>query len=150
MFNLVPWKQTARDELDTFRREVNGMFDRFFGGFEVAPFEKRNFVPTLDLSENEKEYVVKMELAGIEAKDIDICLLNDVLTIKGEKKEEKEEKGETFHRVERSCGIFSRSIRLPGVVKEKEINASFKDGLLKVSLPKSEAAITKKIEVKTT
>ncbi|MBF0477085.1 MAG: Hsp20/alpha crystallin family protein, partial [Deltaproteobacteria bacterium] len=82
-------------------------------------------------------------------KDIDICLLNDVLTIKGEKKEEKEEKGETFHRVERSCGIFSRSIRLPGGVKEKEINASFKDGLLKVSLPKSEAAITKKIEVKT-
>ncbi len=90
---------------------------------------------------------MKAEVPGLEAKDIDISLSNDVLTIKGTKEQEKEEKEENYHRIERSYGSFSRSIRLPREVQGDKIKANYKNGVLKITLPKSGEAREIKIKV---
>jgi HSP20 family protein len=100
------------------------------------------------VSETEDTLVVKAEIPGMDAKDIDISLANDVLTIKGEKKQEKEEKDENYHRVERSYGAFSRTIRLPVDVQNDKIKANHRDGVLKITLPKSKKAKSKEIKIK--
>jgi HSP20 family protein len=92
--------------------------------------------------------VVKAEVPGMEPKDIDISLSDGVLTIKGEKKQEKEEKEADYHLVERSYGAFTRLVRLPKEVQSEKISASYKDGILKVTLPKSEEAKKKEIKIK--
>lgn len=124
--------------------------DRFFTGLwpsDLLEYEKE-WIPAFDVTENEREYVIKGELPGIESKDLDISLLDGILTVKGEKKQEKEEKEENYHRVERHYGSFSRSFRVPENVKTDELDASYKDGVLKLTLPKTEEATAKKIEVK--
>jgi HSP20 family protein len=107
-----------------------------------------DFATALDVAETDKTVEVRMDAPGIKAADIDIRLNNNVLTISGEKKEEKEEKGKTYHRVERSVGTFSRSITLPCPVNEDKIDAQYRDGVLTVTLPKTEEAKTRKIQVK--
>jgi HSP20 family protein len=91
---------------------------------------------------------VKAEVPGLEPKDIDISLSDGLLTIKGEKKQEREEKEENYHLVERSYGSFARSIRLPNEVQSDKIDASYKNGVLKIVLPKSEEAKKKEIKIK--
>jgi HSP20 family protein len=103
--------------------------------------------PAVDVSENDKEIIVKAELPGLAAEDLDISLSRGVLTIKGEKKFEEEEKKDNYHRIERSYGAFARSITLPSEVKEDQITAKCDKGVLTVTLPKEEASKTKKIEV---
>jgi HSP20 family protein len=94
--------------------------------------------------------VIKAEVPGMEAKDIDISLAGDVLTIKGEKKSEREEKKENYHLVERTYGSFSRSLKLPSAVDADKIEASYKQGVLTVSCPKKEEVKPKAIEIKAT
>ena len=140
----------------SFQREMNKLFDDFFGGFDLspwAPLERRAataFNPRVDVSETGKEIKVSVELPGMDEKDIDVSLTRDTLTIKGEKKEEKEEKGEGYYRAERSYGSFTRSIPLPVEVDTDKVQAAFKKGVLDITLPKSAKAIqeTKKIPVK--
>jgi len=136
-------------ELERMRREMDRLWDSFF---EERPRrrveEVGEWLPSLDLSETKNDLVVKAELPGIDPKDIDISLANDVLTIKGEKKQEKEEKEEDYHLIERSYGAFTRSIRLPREVQSDKINASYKNGILRVTLPKSEEAKKKEIKIK--
>ena len=148
MSNLVPWRR--RDELTGFRREMDRLFDRFFEGW---PFrlsaEVGGWAPSVDVSETAKEVIVKAELPGMDPKDVDVTVRGDVLSLRGERKKEEEEKGENFHRVERSYGTFSRSIRLPAEVDADKVKATYKDGVLNISLPKTKAASVKKIEVKT-
>jgi len=106
-------------------------------------------VPTsFDVSQTEKELIVKAEVPGMDKKDININLSDGLLTISGEKKQEKEEENEKYHFVERSYGKFSRTMRLPAEVETDKADATYKDGVLKVTLPKSEATKPKKIEVK--
>ena len=105
-------------------------------------------VPPLDVSETEENILVKVEVPGIEPKDIDISISGDTLTIKGEKKSEKEEKGRNYHFMERSCGSFSRSVGLPTSVKFEQVKAEYKKGILEITLPKSEKSKIKKIPVK--
>ena len=126
------------------------MFDRFFNDLALPGFsgEERVVVPAFDVSETEKEYVISGEIPGMDAKDIDISLSDRRLTVKGEKKEEKEEKNENYHRVERHYGSFERSFRIPERVKTDELDATYKDGILKLTLPKAEVSEVKKIEVK--
>jgi HSP20 family protein len=126
------------------------MFDRFFNDLPVPSFfgEERVVVPAFDISETEKEYVISGEIPGMDAKDIDISLSDGRLTVKGEKKHEKEEKNENYHRVERHYGSFERSFRIPERVKTDELDATYKDGILKLTLPKAEVSEVKKIEVK--
>jgi HSP20 family protein len=106
------------------------------------------WTPAVDITEKDDEYLVKVELPGVEKNDVQITLESNILTVKGEKKQEKEEKGENYHRMERSYGSFQRSFTLPTTVKSDKIDASFKDGVLSIRLPKSEEAKPKLIEVK--
>ena len=152
---LVRWRPTR--DLPTFptdilsiQRETNRMFNGFFRG---SAWDEDTLVPTswtasVDVAEHDNEYVVKVELPGVSKDDVNITLQDNVLTIRGEKKEEKETKESCYHRVERSYGSFQRSFRLPTTVKSDKVDASYKDGILTISLPKVEEAKPKQIEVK--
>ena len=114
-------------------------FDRHFGNRWLSDVfgEEQEFVPAFDVAETEKEYVIKGDIPGIDAKDLDISLLDGILTIKGEKKHEKEDKGENYHKVERHYGSFERSFRIPERDKTDKLDATYKDGILKLTLPKA-------------
>ncbi len=150
---ITIWKPvtelTPFREFERMRRDMDRLWDSFF---EVAPRrrgeERGEWLPSLDVSETKNELVVKAEVPGMDAKDIDISLSDGVLTIKGEKKQEKEEKEADYHLVERSYGAFTRSIQLPKEVQGDKIHASYKDGILRVTLPKSEEAKKKDIKIK--
>ena len=103
--------------------------------------------PSLDISEDEKSVLVSAELPGVRQEDLDIRLHHGLLTIKGEKRFEEEQKEENYHRIERSYGSFSRSVRLPSAVREDDVEATFKDGVLKLTLPKSAEGGAKKIAI---
>ncbi|MDD2219279.1 MAG: Hsp20/alpha crystallin family protein [Desulfoplanes sp.] len=103
--------------------------------------------PALDISEDEKNITVKAEIPGMEPKDIDISMANGMLIIKGEKKFEDEKKKENYHRIERSYGSFYRSLPLSAGIKEEAIKAQYDKGILTITLPKSEVAKAKKIEI---
>ncbi|MFB3886004.1 MAG: Hsp20/alpha crystallin family protein [Thermodesulfobacteriota bacterium] len=128
---------------------MDRLWDSFFeGGLVRKTKEEGQWLPSLDVSETKSDLVVKAELPGIDPKGIDISLNEGVLTIKGEKRQEKEEKEEGYHLVERSYGSFVRSIRLPREIQSDKINASYKNGVLKITLPKSEEAKKKEIKIK--
>jgi HSP20 family protein len=126
------------------------MFDLFFNDVGLTDlFNKEDtLMPVIDISETEKEYVVTGEIPGVDAKDLDVTLTDGILTIKGEKKQENEEREENYHRIERHYGSFERSFRIPEKVKTDKLNATYKDGVFKLSLPKAEVVEAKKIEVK--
>jgi len=128
---------------------MDRLWDSFFEGRPTRrASEEGEWLPSLDVSETKGDLVVKAELPGIDPKNIDISLNEGVLTIKGEKRREKEEKEEGYHLVERSYGSFTRSIRLPREIQNEKINASYKNGILKITLAKSEEAKKKEIKIK--
>ncbi|MCX5886891.1 MAG: Hsp20/alpha crystallin family protein [Proteobacteria bacterium] len=143
---LVPWKPF--DEFTTFRREMDRLWDRFFSERPALDMLEKGWEPTMDITETKSDLIVKAELPGIDPKEIDISLTGDTLTIKGEKQQEKEEKEENYYRIERSYGIFSRTIKLPMSVQNDRIKASYQHGVLKITLPKSEEAKQKQIKIK--
>ncbi|TAJ35162.1 MAG: Hsp20/alpha crystallin family protein, partial [Nitrospirae bacterium] len=106
------------------------------------------WAPLVDIVEDEKEYLIKAELPEVKKEDVKVTVQDDVLTITGERKYEKEEKGKKYHRVERAYGSFERSFTLPEDADGAKVNAEFKDGILKVHVAKSEKAKPKSIEVK--
>jgi HSP20 family protein len=148
----VPVKREDEHPFSLLRREMDSLFDNFFRGFDLEPFESRMgaFSPKVDVTENDKEIKISAELPGLEEKDIDVSLQKDMLTIKGEKKEEKEDKSKDYYRIERSYGSFSRTIPLPVEVETDKVEAKFKKGVLSITLPKTAKAVaeTKKIAVK--
>ncbi len=135
-------------EFDGMRREMDRLWDSFLERRPVKAEEEGGFLPALDLAETDSELVVKCEVPGLDPKDIDISLSDGMLTIKGEKKQEREEKEADYHLVERSYGSFTRSIRLPKEVQGGKISASYKNGILKITLPKSEEAKKKEVKIK--
>ncbi len=136
-------------EFDRMRKEMDRLWDSFFeGGLRRRAEGGGEWLPFLDVSETKNELVVKAEVPGMDPKDIDISLSDGMLTIKGEKKQEKEEKEADYHLVERSYGAFTRSVQLPKEVQSEKINASYKNGILKITLPKSEEAKKKEIKIK--
>lgn len=134
------------------RREMDTLFDNFFRGFGAEPFAGRfsTFNPHVDVMEGDKEIIVSAELPGMDEKDIDLSIQKEALTIRGEKKVEREEKGRDYYRMERSYGSFSRTIPLPAEVDMDKVEAQFRKGVLNVTLPKTAGAVreTKKISVK--
>lgn len=141
--------------LYSLQRAVNHIFQDFFrNGETMSPAlvseQLEKFAPKIDLSETEKEYMVKAELPGMNQNDIDISISKDMLTIRGEKKQEKEENVKGYYRMERSYGSFCRSIALPTEIEMDKADASFKNGVLNVSLPKTKQAQqeSKKLTVK--
>lgn len=106
-----------------------------------------DWAPSVDVSETDGEYQIKAEIPDVKKEDVKVTLEDGVLTIQGERKIEKEEKGKKYHRVERSYGSFVRSFTLPDLVDEANVKAEFKDGVLNLTLPKSEKVKPKAIEV---
>jgi HSP20 family protein len=107
-----------------------------------------DWTPSVDISETEGEYQIKAEIPDVKKEDVKVTLEDGVLTIQGERKHEKEEKGKKYHRIERSYGSFVRTFSLPDVIDEDKVKAEFKDGVLNLHLPKSEKAKPKAIDVK--
>jgi HSP20 family protein len=107
-----------------------------------------DWTPTVDISETDREYLIKMELPEVRKEDVKVTVEDGVLTIQGERRQEREEKGKKFHRVERSYGTFMRGFTVPDDVDEAKVGAEFKEGMLLLRLPKSEKAKPKAIEVK--
>ncbi|MDD3581680.1 MAG: Hsp20/alpha crystallin family protein [Desulfobacca sp.] len=144
---LTEWRPFR--EVSRLRREMDRLWDDYFGPGRrgLKPLEAE-WAPVVDISESADQVTVKAEIPGLEAKDIDISLSGDLLTIKGEKKSEREEKDENYHLVERSYGSFSRSLRLPVGVEAEKIQASYKQGVLTITCPKKEEVKAKPIEVK--
>jgi HSP20 family protein len=134
-------------EFLTMQREIDRMFGRFRGGV-LDEGTSTGILPAVDIIERETDFLVKVELPGVNKDEVKITVQNDVLTIRGEKKFEKEKKGDTYHRVERSYGAFQRSFTLPASVKNDKIEATHENGVLHVILPKAEEAKPKEIEVK--
>jgi HSP20 family protein len=144
---MLPALRSQLGELDRMRREMDRLWERITRDHYPSTFDY-DWVPSLDLSDRGDSLVAELEVPGMEPKDINISVTGDVLTISGEKKREKEEKECDYHLVERSYGKFSRSIRLPSTVNPDRVEASYKDGILSISLDKTEQAKTKRIEVK--
>jgi HSP20 family protein len=132
-------------------RPERDFFDRFFADFALPSiaFEDTEWMPAFDMSETDKELIVKGEVPGMDKKDINITVSDGMLTIRGEKKHEKKEENEQYHHVERRYGAFSRTMRLPHEVEADKVDATYKEGVLSIRLPKSEAVEPKKIEIKT-
>jgi len=146
VWELTPWRPF---EFDRIRREMDRLWDSFLEGRPMKRIEEGGeWLPSLHVSETKNDLVIEAELPGMAPKDIDISLSDVFLTIKGEKKQEKEEKDENYHLIERSYGSFTRSVRLPREVQSDKITASFKNGVLRVTLPKSEEARKKEIKIK--
>jgi len=142
---ITPWKPF--DNLSSLRRDMDRLWDRFFGEDIGLMPRGEGWIPSLDISETKDNLIVKTEIAGVDPKDINISITGDMLTFKGEKKEEKEEKDENYHLMERSYGSFSRSVRLPVEVNQDKVKASCKNGVLKITLPKSEKTKAKEVKV---
>lgn len=145
--DLEQWKPFR--EVTRLRREMDRLWDEYFGPSRRAlqPMEEA-WMPAIDVSETGEKITVKAEIPGMEAKDIDIAIVGDTLTIKGEKKTEREEKEENYHIVERSYGSFSRSMKLPAAVEPDKVEATYKNGVLTVVCPKKEEVKPKAIEIK--
>ena len=160
--NLIPWrKKRESDEgrepsetsLANLRHDMDSLFDRFFRdpwswGDSDSPASGLMNMPRTDLADTENEVTVTMELPGVDPKNVDISITGDVLTVRGEKKEEKKERKKNYHYVERQHGSFHRSVQLPSTVDPSKVDATFKDGVLSVSVAKNPEAKPKRITVR--
>jgi len=148
-------KKTQSEEDHPFyslQRQMNTLFDDFFRGFDVMPrgFYTRgvgSFMPTVDVKETDKEFLIKAELPGVDEKDIEVTVTKDHVTIKGEKKEEKENKGESYYYMERSYGSFHRVIPLDEETESGKAQATFKNGVLNITVPKIQSTKAKSTKV---
>jgi HSP20 family protein len=154
-----PAQTNVPDVWQSFRSEMDRLFGSGFGFpslrrmFDIEPAWRSSFsfsTPAIDMSEDEKAYKISAELPGIDAKDIDVSVSGDMLVLKGEKRQEKEEKDKNYHFSERAYGSFQRAFELPGSVDRNKIAADFSKGVLTITLPKTTEAQrpVKKIEVK--
>ena len=157
MRDLIPWGRNAqttpssyREEGDPFmtlHREMNRLFDDVFRGFDIAPFGSFGGMgrmagwPSVEVSETDKDVRVSAELPGLDEKDVEVLMSDSVLTLRGEKRSEVEDKDRTFS--ERTYGRFERRIPLGWDVEEDKVNASFRNGVLTVTMPKSAKAAAK-------
>jgi len=151
MFDLLPFKK--RSSVPSVFSDMDDMVKKMWFGFPFHDLQEDmeiGWIPRLDVSETENAMEVVADLPGMEKKDIHVSLDGDLLTIKGEKKEEKEIKDKQYHTIERRSGSFYRSVRLPAEVENDKVEAAFKDGVLTLKLPKSKAAKEKvaQIEIK--
>lgn len=151
MANITRWDPFG--ELTSLQDRVNQLLTQSFPSFSglgrsaEQPLTFSNFVPPVDVYEDEHNITVQAELPGIEEKDLDVRIENNVLTISGERKMENEEKKDNFHRIERSYGRFTRAFTLPSTVDTEHINAAFENGVLKVTMEKLEEAKPKQIKI---
>jgi HSP20 family protein len=148
MANLMRWDPFS--ELPTLQDRVNQLFSQSFSGagrnIEQSMLSA-NFIPPVDVYEDDHTITLQAEIPGITEKDLDVRMENNILTISGERKLENEEKKENFHRIERQYGRFTRSFTLPSVVDPESVNADFENGVLKITIAKREETKPKQIKI---
>lgn len=144
---MVPRTWFRRGPLNTFRHEMEEVLGSFFSDVGEGLLAER-MIPSLDVSETDDALEVRMDLPGVKPADIDVQVHGDLLTIRGKRTEEKEEKGRTFHIVERSRGSFSRTVTLPCATQEGQADADYKDGVLTVRIPKAAESKSQRVAVK--
>jgi HSP20 family protein len=132
-------------EVAALQNRVNSLFRDFNEG--ESSLTTTSFIPAVDIYEEEKKIILKLEVPGVPEKDLDVTVENNTLTVKGERKFEKEEKEENFHRIERRYGSFSRAFTLPASVETESIDAKYENGVLKLELKKKAEAQPKQIKV---
>lgn len=149
MRSLVRWQPFP--EFNSLQRQMNRMFDNFFGTTPSMPFEEGlsgwEFGPLVDIYEDDQKLTFKVEVPGIDEKDIKVEIENNVLTVRGERKLEKDVKEENYRRMERHYGAFSRSFTLPSAVDPEKIEANYTHGVLAIQMPKLAGARPKQIKV---
>jgi HSP20 family protein len=138
-----PFREFNRE----FTTKLPTRFGDFFGKGWESPLSTTAWNPSVDIFENDNEVVIKAELPGMNVKDIEVRLENNVLMLRGERHFEKEAKEENYHRIEREYGSFSRSFALPTAVNGDKVTAEYKDGVLKICLPKKEEIKPKPIKI---
>jgi HSP20 family protein len=145
--NLIKWNPF--NELEDISNRLNQMFGRpvVSAAADQQMLKVADWTPSVDISETDQAYLIKAEIPEVKKEDVKVTIDDGMITIQGERKMEKEEKGKKFHRIERSYGSFVRSFRLPDGVDESKAKAEFKDGMINVTLPKSEKAKSKAVEV---
>jgi HSP20 family protein len=155
MMNLIPWKNRVEGKTDggatslaRLRTEMDELFDQFIRDPWGSLAKGVGAGPLMDVAETDKEVTVSAELPGVDPKDIDIDVTGDMLTVRGEKKQEHEEKDRNYTFVERSFGRFQRSIQLPSSVDPDKVEATCRNGTLTITLSKKPDAQRKKIQVK--
>jgi len=133
-------------DVPDLRRDIDRFFEEFLprGLFRTALVE---FTPSVDLIERDEDYLLRAELPGLRADDIDISVRDNVLTLRGEKRQEAEQDLRGYHYSERRYGAFARTIQLPGGVDSEKVQASYIDGVLEITLPKSEAAKPRRVHI---
>ena len=141
---LVRWDPIR--ELDSLQGDMNRLFDRFFEGRAPNGISRR-WIPAMDLVETDDHLVLRGDLPGMTEDDVDIEIKDNVLTVSGERKTESEDKGEGYHRVERSFGSFSRSLTLPAGIDPEKVEAGFENGVLEVRIPKPAEAKPTRVEI---
>ena len=146
IMELMPWRPFRT--LASTGKDLDSFWNRFFRETPAMGALTEDWLPSVDISETKKNFIVKAELPGLDAKDVSVSLSGDLLIVKGEKKKEEEEKDEHHHYVERYSGSFQRSFQLPTSVKGENVEATFDKGVLKVTIPKAEEAEKKEIEIK--
>ena len=135
-------------DLISIQDEINRLFDDFFERPVTRPeWTEATWCPCVDMSETKDNVIIKTEIPGISKDDVKVSVQDNVLTLSGEKKQEKEEKDANYHRIERNHGSFSRSFTLPASVKPDKVKATYKDGVLNITLPKSEEVKPKEIPI---
>ena len=151
--SLLPmWRRDRKNELTSLQHEMNRLFDDFFGrplGLVRGLWGdgEDRFLPPVDVKETDDKVIVEAELPGMDPKDLDIKIEGDTLMLVGERKNQKEEKTKSFHRVERSFGRFERMLELPPGADPEKVEANYKDGVLKIEIAKKEEAKRKTIRV---
>jgi HSP20 family protein len=131
---LIRWDPLR--EMDSLQSDMNRLFDRFFEARSGNGRSMQRWIPAMDLVENENDLVLRADLPGLTEDDVEIEVKDGVLTVSGERKSESEEKGEGYHRMERSFGRFSRSLTLPQGTEPGKVDANFENGVLEVRVPK--------------
>ncbi|MGA7594271.1 MAG: Hsp20/alpha crystallin family protein [Gallionella sp.] len=145
--SLVKWDPFV--ELEDVSKQLNRIFGRFPARTEPVRelLATADWAPSVDITETDAAYLIQGEIPGVNKEDVRINIEDGLLTISGERKQEKEEKNRKFHRIERAYGSFMRSFRLPDNIDEEAVKAEFKDGMLNVSLPKTTQPRNKTIKV---
>ena len=151
--NLAKWEPFKWDpfkELEDMTQRLNRLFSGPLARSEQSrePLTMADWAPSVDITESDDAYTIKAEIPEVKKEDVKVTMEDGRLTIQGERKQEKEEKGKRYHRVERAYGSFLRSFDMPDNVEEGKVKADFKDGMLMLTLPKSEKAKPKAVEVK--
>jgi HSP20 family protein len=144
MKNLIPWRERNGGALAHLQNEVEDLFHRLIGG-PLEEFGMKAWTPRVDVEETDQEIVVKVDLPGVEPADVDISVTEGTLMLKGEKKEEREEKNKNYHRVERLVGKFYRELPLPPAADPERITAASAKGVITITIPKKATAQPKKI-----